>query len=153
MRALAGLYHGFGGLKRCGGGGGGLQSRGWLLQSAARKSREIEQNQQDVIHLTNPGAQFPMPRSDDGPRGERRERKESFQSFNRPRTKVTRTSGSGKVYVDYKDTESLRKMMSANGKILSRKRSGANAMEQRMIARAVKRARYMALLPYVSAAF
>ena len=93
-----------------------------------------------------------MPRSDDGPRGERRERKESFQSFNRPRAKVTRTSASGKVYVDYKDTESLRKMVSANGKILSRKRSGANAMEQRMIARAVKRARYMALLPYVSSA-
>jgi small subunit ribosomal protein S18 len=90
-----------------------------------------------------------MPRPDDS-RGERRERKESFQSFNRPKTKVTRTSAEGKVYVDYKDTESLRKMVSANGKILSRKRSGASAMEQRMIARAVKRARYMALLPYVS---
>ena len=35
---------------------------------------------------------------------------------------------------------------------VSRKRTGANAMEQRMIARAVKRARYMALLPYVTSA-
>ena len=43
-------------------------------------------------------------------------------------------------------------MVSGNGKILSRKRTGANAMEQRMIARAVKRARYMALLPYVTSA-
>ena len=42
-------------------------------------------------------------------------------------------------------------MVSGNGKIQSRKRSGANAMEQRMIARAVKRARYMSLLPYVNA--
>ena len=37
-----------------------------------------------------------------------------------------------------------------NGKIASRKRSGASAMEQRMIAKAIKRARYMALLPYVA---
>ena len=54
--------------------------------------------------------------------------------------KITRAAASGKVYIDYKDTESLRKMISGNGKILSRKRTGANAMEQRMIARAVKRA-------------
>ena len=81
---------------------------------------------------------------------ERREKKEQFQTFNRPKTKITRTSASGKVYIDYKDTESLRKMLSGNGKILSRKRTGATAMEQRMLARAVKRARYMALAPYVS---
>lgn len=83
---------------------------------------------------------------------ERREKKEQFQSFNKPKTKVTRESAAGKMYIDYKDTESLRKMISSNGKILSRKRTGANAMEQRMVARAVKRARYMALLPYVNAA-
>jgi small subunit ribosomal protein S18 len=82
---------------------------------------------------------------------ERREKAEKFQTFNRPKIKVARTSVSGKVYIDYKDTESLRKMVSNNGKILSRKRTGANAMEQRMIARAVKRARYIGLLPYVSA--
>lgn len=83
---------------------------------------------------------------------ERREKAEKFQSFSRPKLKIARTSASGKSYIDYKDTESLRKMLSGNGKILSRKRTGANAMEQRAIARAVKRARYMALLPYVSAA-
>ena len=79
-----------------------------------------------------------------------RERKEQFQSFNRPKLKVARTSVSGKTYIDYKDTESLRKLVSGNGKILSRKRTGANAMEQRMLARAVRRARYMSLLPYVT---
>ncbi len=82
---------------------------------------------------------------------ERREKRESFQTFTKTKTKVTRTSKAGKLYVDYKDTESLRKVMSGNGKIQSRKRSGANAMEQRMIARAVKRARYIGLLPYVTA--
>lgn len=79
-----------------------------------------------------------------------RKEKEQFQSFSRPKTKVTREAESGLIYVDYKDTESLKKLMSGNGKMQSRKRSGANAMEQRMIARAVKRARYMALLPYTS---
>jgi small subunit ribosomal protein S18 len=81
---------------------------------------------------------------------ERRDRSEKFQTFSRPKMKIARTSASGTVYIDYKDTESLRKMISGNGKILSRKRTGANAMEQRMLARAVKRARYMALLPYFS---
>ena len=84
---------------------------------------------------------------------ERREKADKFQSFNRPKLKITRTSESGEVYIDYKDTESLRKTISGNGKILARKRTGANAMEQRMLAKAVKRARYMALLPYVSSGF
>ncbi len=84
---------------------------------------------------------------------ERREKADKFQTFNKPKLKITRTSESGEVYIDYKDTESLRKTISGNGKILSRKRTGANAMEQRMLAKAVKRARYIGLLPYVSAGF
>ncbi len=92
-----------------------------------------------------------MPRPQGGGR-ERREKADKFQTFNRPKIKVTRTSADGTVYIDYKDTESLRKMISGNGKILSRKRTGANAMEQRMLAKAIKRSRYMALLPYVSPA-
>jgi small subunit ribosomal protein S18 len=84
---------------------------------------------------------------------ERREKSnEKFQTFNRPKLKIARTSKSGKVYIDYKDTESLRKLVSGNGKLLSRKRTGATAMEQRMIARAVKRARQLALMPFISAA-
>ena len=83
-------------------------------------------------------------------RRERKDKTEKFQTFNRPKLKIARTSASGKTYIDYKDTESLKKMVSGNGKILSRKRTGATAMEQRMVARAVKRARYLALLPYVS---
>jgi small subunit ribosomal protein S18 len=88
----------------------------------------------------------------ESPRG-RREKTEKFHTFNRPKPKIARTSASGNVYIDYKDTESLRKMVTGNGKIQSRKRTGASAMEQRMIARAVKRARYLGLLPYVSTSF
>ena len=84
---------------------------------------------------------------------ERREKQEKFQTFSRPKVKATKTTASGKVFVDYKDTETLRKLVSGNGKILTRKRTGTDAMDQRRVAQAVKRARFMALLPYVSAAF
>ena len=78
-------------------------------------------------------------------------RKPRFQTFQRPKTRVAKVSSVGKVYVDYKDVESLKKMLSVNGKILGRKRTGASTMEQRMITDAIKRARYLGMLPYVGA--
>ena len=57
----------------------------------------------------------------------------------------------GKRYVDYKTVDELRRLMTPNGKIYSRKRTGVSSKQQRMVARAIKRARYMALLPYTSA--
>jgi small subunit ribosomal protein S18 len=57
----------------------------------------------------------------------------------------------GRDYVEYKAADELRRLMTPNGKIYSRKRLGVSAREQRMIAQAIKRARYMALLPYTSA--
>jgi small subunit ribosomal protein S18 len=53
------------------------------------------------------------------------------------------------AFVDYKDVAGLRKFMNSQGKILSRKRTGNSAVYQRAIALAIKRARFMALLPYV----
>ena len=61
------------------------------------------------------------------------------------------TSGKGIEFVDYKDIESLRRMMTPNGKIYGRKRLGTTARQQKMVAQAVKRARYMGLLPFTSA--
>ena len=57
----------------------------------------------------------------------------------------------GRDYVEYKAADELRRLMTPNGKIYSRKRLGVSAREQRMIAQAIKRARYMVLLPYTSA--
>ncbi len=54
-------------------------------------------------------------------------------------------------YVDYRQIDELRRMMTPNGKIYSRKRTGATAQEQAALAQAIKRARFMALLPYTSA--
>ena len=76
-------------------------------------------------------------------------RKPRFQTFQRPKTRIAKVSSLGKVYVDFKDVESLKKMLSINGKILPRKRTGASAMEQRMLTEAVKRARFLGMLPYV----
>lgn len=56
----------------------------------------------------------------------------------------------GRPFVDYK-SEELRRLMTPNGKILPRKRLNLSAREQRLVAQAIKRARYMALLPYTSA--
>jgi small subunit ribosomal protein S18 len=80
-----------------------------------------------------------------------RERGEKFQSFSRPKQKIGKLSSTGQWFVDYKDTESLRRLLSNNGKILGRRRTGASAIEQRAVTLAVKRARYLGLLPYVAA--
>ncbi|MBI4579578.1 MAG: 30S ribosomal protein S18 [Planctomycetes bacterium] len=53
--------------------------------------------------------------------------------------------------VDYKEVELLRKFMTASSKMMSRKRAGTSATEQRDIRRAIKRARFMALLPFTGA--
>ena len=53
-------------------------------------------------------------------------------------------------YVDYKDTNLLRKFISDRGKIRARRVTGVSVQEQRLIATAVKNAREMALLPYSS---
>ncbi|MFC4012819.1 30S ribosomal protein S18 [Nonomuraea purpurea] len=52
--------------------------------------------------------------------------------------------------IDYKDTVLLRKFISDRGKIRSRRVTGVTVRQQRLIARAVKNAREMALLPYAS---
>lgn len=56
-----------------------------------------------------------------------------------------------KKFIDYKDVAYLRQFTNAHAKMLSKKRTGIPANKQRDIMQAVKRARYMALLPYVSA--
>lgn len=54
------------------------------------------------------------------------------------------------VYVDYKDLKTLRSMVDREGQILSRRRTGNCAKYQRAVRRAILRARFVGLLPYVS---
>ncbi|MCR6098500.1 30S ribosomal protein S18 [Salipaludibacillus agaradhaerens] len=52
--------------------------------------------------------------------------------------------------IDYKDLDLLRKFISERGKILPRRVTGTSAKYQRQLTRAIKRARTMALLPFVT---
>ena len=53
-------------------------------------------------------------------------------------------------YIDYKDTELLKKFLNPHARLMSGKRTGVSAKYQRQLAQAVKRARFMSLLPYVA---
>jgi small subunit ribosomal protein S18 len=53
------------------------------------------------------------------------------------------------THIDYKDTETLKRFLNPHGKIMPRRRTGLSAGSQRALAEAVKRARFMALLPYI----
>jgi small subunit ribosomal protein S18 len=53
------------------------------------------------------------------------------------------------MYVDYKDLDLLTKLTNRHGRIVSRRKTGCHAASQHAVARAIKRARFMALLPFV----
>lgn len=53
------------------------------------------------------------------------------------------------MYVDYKDLELLGKLTNRHGRIVSRRKTGCHAASQHAISRAIKRARFMALMPYI----
>ncbi len=53
-------------------------------------------------------------------------------------------------HIDYKDVDTLKKFLTPHARIQSKKRSGVLSVDQRSLALAVKRARFLGLLPYVS---
>lgn len=53
-------------------------------------------------------------------------------------------------HIDYKDVDILKKFLNPRGRILSKKKTGVSAKSQRQLALAVKRARFLALLPFVA---
>ena len=69
---------------------------------------------------------------------------------NRRRRKVCIFCADKIEFIDYKDSAKLRKFISERGKILPRRISGACAVHQRELNTAIKRARNMALLPFVT---
>jgi len=68
----------------------------------------------------------------------------------KPKKKSNPLAAAGVTRIDYKDTALLRKFISDRGKIRARRVTGVTAQQQRQIARAVKNAREMALLPYTT---
>jgi small subunit ribosomal protein S18 len=72
------------------------------------------------------------------------------QVSDKNRKKYCRFKKSGIKYIDYKDPEFLKKFLNEQGKILPRRLTGTSLKYQRKVAQAVKRARHLALLPYVT---
>lgn len=64
--------------------------------------------------------------------------------------KITREA-TGSIYFDYKDVKTLQRFVNQYGQIEVRKRTGLTEMQQRHLAKAIKRARHIALLPFVVA--
>lgn len=74
------------------------------------------------------------------------------ESVNRPENqkKYCRFKKNGIKYIDYKDEKFLLKFVNEQGKLLPRRLTGTSAKFQKKVAQAVKRARHLALLPYVT---
>lgn len=98
--------------------------------------RQKQQYQQQ--HQQSSYQQYQQPMSGPPePRGMKRRRKCPFTAL-------------GMRHIDYKDTNTLLKFVTEKGKILPRRITGVSAYHQRKLALAIKRARYMALLPFVA---
>ena len=65
------------------------------------------------------------------------------------RRKVCPFSGAGAPKIDYKDVKLLQRYVSERGKIVPSRITAVSAKKQRELAKAIKRARFLALLPYV----
>ena len=64
------------------------------------------------------------------------------------RERVCRFCANPKMKIDYKDIETLNRFVSDHGKIRSRRQTGTCAKHQRQLAKEIKRARHLALLPF-----
>jgi len=73
-----------------------------------------------------------------------------FKKQRMGRKKVCYFTKNNITIIDYKDIELLKRFISSNGKIIPRRVTGTSAKYQRMLATEIKRARQMALLPYVA---
>lgn len=88
-------------------------------------------------------------RDRDRGRGERGARGEKG-GFRKQRKKVCQFCKEKATWVDYKDTQLLRRFLSDRGKIRARRVTGTCAQHQRDVATAIKNAREMAILPYAA---
>ena len=85
----------------------------------------MAQNESEIRYLTPPTVDV---------------KKKKYSRFRKARIK----------FIDYKDPEFLKKFLNEQGKILPRRITGTSVKFQRKVATAVKRARHLALLPYVT---
>ncbi len=65
------------------------------------------------------------------------------------RRKICRFCEAGEMFIDYRDEKKLMRFITDQGKIIPRRTSGTCANHQRQLKRAIKRARHLALIPFV----
>ena len=75
--------------------------------------------------------------------------REAIRKPNQKRRKSCPFSGPESKIIDYKDVKTLSKFVSERGKIIPSRISAVSAKKQRELSKAIKRARYLALMPYV----
>jgi small subunit ribosomal protein S18 len=68
----------------------------------------------------------------------------------KPTKRVCKFCENGDIYIDYKDDKRLMRFTTEQGKIIPRRISGTCAKHQRMLVRSIKRARQLAIIPYIS---
>ena len=81
--------------------------------------------------------------------GQRRTRREREGQLARKK-RSCRFTEAGTIYIDYKDEKVLQKFINEQGKIIPRRITGTTSRFQRQLMLAIKRARHLALLPFVS---
>lgn len=64
--------------------------------------------------------------------------------------RICRFCENGTMYIDFKDEKKLMRFTTEQGKIIPRRTSGTCAKHQRQLVRAIKRARHLALIPYIA---
>ena len=77
-------------------------------------------------------------------------RKRNTQSLLFKRKRFCRFTVAGVEQVDYKDTDTLRDFIAENGRIIPARLTGTRAIYQRQVTTAIKRARFLALMPYTN---
>ena len=103
---------------------------------------EVE-NQEEVVEKVEKA-----PKTERADRPERDER--PAKKFRKPaKKKVCAFCVAGEKTIDYKDVAKIKKYITENGKILPRRQTGVCSYHQRELSNAIKRARNMALLPYI----
>ena len=115
----------------------GVQLSAGLKSWTAKDGRVDGVVAHDRVLLWAAGIQYP-----------RRNRKATMNGRRTRRGNYLQLDPRGRTWVDYKNVDELRRLMTPNGKIYSRKRLGTTSNDQRKVAKAIKRARYMAILPY-----
>lgn len=81
-------------------------------------------------------------------KGRSKSKEKTFMKYKKPKKKVCAFCVEKTNLIDYKNSSKLRRFMSDRGKILSRRITGNCAKHQRLVTKAIKRARVLGLIPF-----